>query len=118
MNISDRRHSNIAKLGEAKAVTELYIELKIHSQTPRTLGNILTRSVPWVLDTWECGMNISDRRHRNIVELGEAEAVMELYIELNFHFETTRSLGNILTRSVPWVLDTGNVREEYLGPSS
>ena len=63
-------------------------------------------------------MNISDLRHSNIVELGEAKAVTELYIELKFHFQTPRSLGNILTRSVPWVLDTGNVREEYLGPSS
>ena len=63
-------------------------------------------------------MNISDRRHRNFVKLGEAEAARELYIVLKFHFQTPRSLGNILTRSVPWVIDTGNMRDEYLGPSS
>ena len=118
MNISDRRHSNIAKLGEAKATRELYIRLKFHFQTPRGLGNILTRSVPWVLDIWECGMNISGRRHRNIVKLGEAKAVRELYIELKFHFQTPRRLGNILTRSVPQGQYNVKHWDEYLGPSS
>ena len=63
-------------------------------------------------------MNISDRSHRNIVELGKAEAVKELYSVLKFHFQTPRSLGIILTRSVPQGQYNVKHRDEYLGPSS
>ena len=37
-------------------------------------------------------MNISDRRHRNFVKLGEAEASSDVYIVLKFHFQTPHGL--------------------------